>query len=152
MNGDHWGCAMQDKWVFDPDEEPARAPDRALEWDAELSRRACCPLCQYDLRAYPSTWSDRCPVFGLCPECGRRFRWGKVLAKSKPRAHAPPHPIGLALLGTTGAIVACYALLNILFAPVGVGVNLLVAAAGFAVLLIATGVTGITPTSSGSDH
>lgn len=40
---------------------------------------APCPVCGYDLSGIPSSWTDRCPVEGVCSECGEAVRWGEVL-------------------------------------------------------------------------
>lgn len=44
---------------------------------------APCPACGYDLSGIAASWTDRCPMEGVCSECGGAVRWGEVLA---PRA------------------------------------------------------------------
>ncbi len=39
----------------------------------------CCPRCGYDLSGAVETWTDQCPVEGVCPECGLNYPWRKVL-------------------------------------------------------------------------
>ena len=39
-----------------------------------------CPRCAYDLSGTVATWKDRCPLEGVCTECGLRFVWWQVLA------------------------------------------------------------------------
>lgn len=39
---------------------------------------AVCPRCGYDQSGEVTTWSDRCPVSGICPECGLKFEWGDI--------------------------------------------------------------------------
>ncbi len=38
-----------------------------------------CPRCGYDLSGAVDSWSDRCPLEGVCPECGLSHRWRDVL-------------------------------------------------------------------------
>jgi hypothetical protein len=38
-----------------------------------------CPRCGYDQSGTVETWTDRCPVYGQCPECGTRFEWAVLL-------------------------------------------------------------------------
>jgi hypothetical protein len=45
--------------------------------------RAECPRCGYDLSGAVATWADRCPVEGLCSECGLGFRWSDVLGPER---------------------------------------------------------------------
>jgi hypothetical protein len=42
-----------------------------------------CPRCGYDLRGMVATWEDRCPLEGVCSECGLSLRWGEVLMPEK---------------------------------------------------------------------
>lgn len=37
-----------------------------------------CPRCGYDLGGVPPTWSDQCPVTGVCSECALVFAWVDV--------------------------------------------------------------------------
>lgn len=41
--------------------------------------RPACPRCGYDQSGTLDTWTDRCPVYGQCPECGTRFEWAVLL-------------------------------------------------------------------------
>ena len=36
-----------------------------------------CPRCGYDLSGEIATWTEACPVRGLCTECGLEFAWGE---------------------------------------------------------------------------
>ncbi len=38
-----------------------------------------CPRCGYDQSGTVETWTDHCPVYGQCPECGTRFEWAVLL-------------------------------------------------------------------------
>ena len=53
------------------------APDHAA------SVRVRCPRCGYDLRGLVATWADRCPLEGVCSECGLNLRWAEVLLPEK---------------------------------------------------------------------
>jgi len=47
-----------------------------------VSRREpthCCPRCGYDLSGAVETWTDQCPVEGVCPECGLVYPWRTIL-------------------------------------------------------------------------
>ncbi len=35
----------------------------------------CCPRCGYDLRGPVALWRERCPLEGVCPECGLGYAW-----------------------------------------------------------------------------
>ncbi len=37
-----------------------------------------CPRCGYDQSGAVTTWTDRCPVSGTCPECGTTFEWADL--------------------------------------------------------------------------
>jgi len=39
-----------------------------------------CPRCGYDLRGEVSRWTDRCPLWGRCNECGLELSWQRVFA------------------------------------------------------------------------
>lgn len=41
-----------------------------------------CPGCEYDLSGETRRWEWRCPVRGLCPECGLEFGWSEALRAS----------------------------------------------------------------------
>jgi len=51
--------------------------------DGSQSVRARCPRCGYDLRGLVTTWEDRCPLEGVCSECGLNLRWAEVLRPEK---------------------------------------------------------------------
>lgn len=58
-----------------------------------------CPRCGYDQSGEVAAWTDRCPVEGRCPECGRLFSWTVVFDPSRTTLrwsfeHAR-HPLGL---------------------------------------------------------
>ena len=40
---------------------------------------ARCPRCGYDLRGVVESWTDSCPFFGVCTECGLEYEWGALL-------------------------------------------------------------------------
>jgi hypothetical protein len=42
-----------------------------------------CPRCGYDQSGAVATWTERCPVQGLCPECGTGFGWADVFDPSR---------------------------------------------------------------------
>lgn len=42
-----------------------------------------CPRCGYDQSGEVSTWTDRCPTRGTCPECGTRFDWADLFNPSR---------------------------------------------------------------------
>ena len=44
------------------------------------ARPPCCPRCGYDLSGETGRWHERCPISGICPECGADFAWGEVFA------------------------------------------------------------------------
>jgi len=47
---------------------------------------ARCPRCGYDLRGEIATWTEACPLFGRCTECGLDLAWGDVLdPRGRPR-------------------------------------------------------------------
>lgn len=45
---------------------------------AGLSRRPNCPRCGYDLSGAVDSWTDRCPLEGVCPECGYLVVWSEI--------------------------------------------------------------------------
>lgn len=42
-------------------------------------RPAVCPRCGYDLHGTIDTWTDACPLTGVCSECGLEFIWSEIL-------------------------------------------------------------------------
>jgi hypothetical protein len=45
---------------------------------------ACaCIRCGYDLSGQVAAWTDRCPLHGVCPECGLGLRWDEVLVPAR---------------------------------------------------------------------
>jgi len=48
--------------------------------------RALCPRCGYDLSGVVESWTESCPLEGVCSECGLGVVWGRVL-----RAGSCPH-------------------------------------------------------------
>jgi hypothetical protein len=40
-----------------------------------------CPRCGYDLSGEVATWTETCPLTGICPECGFRIDWGRNMAR-----------------------------------------------------------------------
>lgn len=44
--------------------------------------RHTCPRCAYDLSGVVESWTDSCPLGGVCSECGLTFRWFDVLRGS----------------------------------------------------------------------
>lgn len=44
--------------------------------------RPRCPRCGYDLSGIAASWADRCPLEGVCSECGHALRWGDVFDPS----------------------------------------------------------------------
>ena len=45
-------------------------------------QRAECCRCGYDLRGVVSAWTDRCPIDGVCAECGLQFQWAELLSET----------------------------------------------------------------------
>ena len=45
--------------------------------------RAACPRCGYDQRGGVATWSESCPLEGICTECGLHITWSEVLQPEK---------------------------------------------------------------------
>ena len=37
-----------------------------------------CPRCGYDQSDAVKTWTDRCPLTGVCAECGAELEWSEV--------------------------------------------------------------------------
>ena len=54
--------------------------------DADRQSKVRCPRCGYDLRGVVSAWEERCPLEGVCSECGLRLKWAEVL---RPEAIEP---------------------------------------------------------------
>jgi hypothetical protein len=50
---------------------------------SEDAREIRCPRCGYDQRGALSTWTQSCPVEGVCTECGLTFIWCEVLRPEK---------------------------------------------------------------------
>lgn len=44
-----------------------------------------CPRCDYDQRGAVASWTDSCPVAGVCPECGYGFVWTDVMRPYRQR-------------------------------------------------------------------
>lgn len=42
-----------------------------------------CPRCGYDQSGVVASWTDECPMAGVCSECGLEFEWGDVLNRSR---------------------------------------------------------------------
>ena len=38
-----------------------------------------CPRCDYDLSGPVATWTEQCPMEGVCSECGLEFQWADLL-------------------------------------------------------------------------
>jgi hypothetical protein len=52
--------------------------------DADRSRLLVrCPRCGYDQRGVLATWSESCPLEGVCSECGLALSWSEVLQPEK---------------------------------------------------------------------
>jgi len=47
------------------------------------AREIRCPRCGYDQRGVLSTWTESCPLEGVCTECGLRFAWCEILRPEK---------------------------------------------------------------------
>jgi len=52
----------------------------------ELATNAACPRCGYGLRGIVESWSDACPLTGVCSECGLKIKWKELL---NPRRAVP---------------------------------------------------------------
>lgn len=46
-----------------------------------------CPKCGYDQSGLVDTWTDRCPLQGMCTECGLEFDWADVMDPKRVRLH-----------------------------------------------------------------
>ena len=44
-----------------------------------MAQTPTCPRCGYDLSGIVASWTNSCPLTGICSECGLKFRWGAVL-------------------------------------------------------------------------
>lgn len=55
----------------------AGAPTRHAATPAPL-----CPRCDYDQSGHVATWTDSCPLWGRCTECGLDFPWSNILGES----------------------------------------------------------------------
>jgi hypothetical protein len=51
-----------------------------------VSPSPACPRCGYDLSGIVPTWLERCPLEGICSECGLPYRWRDVF---DPLANVP---------------------------------------------------------------
>lgn len=40
-----------------------------------------CPRCGYDLSGHIAAWTDSCPLWSECSECGLAVRWGEFIAQ-----------------------------------------------------------------------
>lgn len=52
----------------------------------ELVTKAACPRCGYGLRGIVESWTDACPLTGICSECGLEIVWRELL---NPRRAVP---------------------------------------------------------------
>ena len=50
-------------------------PGSASGANAPRQERLPCPRCGYDVSGPVATWTESCPVGGMCSECGLSFRW-----------------------------------------------------------------------------
>ncbi|MFN7020008.1 MAG: hypothetical protein ACK4WH_01605 [Phycisphaerales bacterium] len=64
--------------------------------DCDAASPPGCPRCGYDQSGLRASWEggDRCPLRGVCSECGFEFDWGRVLNSEKYKLpwlyeHAP---------------------------------------------------------------
>lgn len=44
-----------------------------------------CPRCGYDQRGVVMTWTESCPLDGICSECGYHFEWADVMRPDRTR-------------------------------------------------------------------
>jgi len=51
-----------------------KSPARTIEHHPE------CPSCGYDLTGQIASWTQQCPLNGVCPECGHAYQWREVFA------------------------------------------------------------------------
>ena len=49
----------------------------------ELITNAACPRCGYELRGIVDSWTESCPLLGVCSECGLEFKWSEVFCPDK---------------------------------------------------------------------
>ncbi len=49
------------------------------EAELRLKPTTHCPRCGYDLSGAVDSWTERCPVEGVCSECGLQYEWRNVL-------------------------------------------------------------------------
>jgi len=50
-----------------------------VEMAAAEERAVQCPRCGYDQRGVIESWTEACPLAGLCSECGLAFEWRELL-------------------------------------------------------------------------
>lgn len=46
-----------------------------------MAQTPTCPRCGYDLSGIIASWTDSCPLAGICSECGLEFRWRDLLSE-----------------------------------------------------------------------
>lgn len=51
---------------------------RVLIEEPSLVESPSCPRCGYDLSGARGAWRERCPLDGVCPECGLGYEWRDV--------------------------------------------------------------------------
>lgn len=81
---------------------------------ASHAAAASCPRCGYDLAGAVASWEDKCPVKGVCSECGLEFDWPEVMNRGRlpPRwsiEHATirgPTSLAIAALRAAGISLA----------------------------------------------
>src|SRR5436190_2528306 len=56
---------------------------RVEQGSAQAAAR--CPRCGYDQRGFVSTWSEQCPLEGVCAECGLSIQWAELLSEKLQR-------------------------------------------------------------------
>ena len=44
-----------------------------------MAQAPTCPRCGYDLSGIVASWTNSCPLTGICSECGLAFRWRDLL-------------------------------------------------------------------------
>ena len=44
-----------------------------------MAQTPTCPRCGYDLSGIIASWTNSCPLTGICSECGLEFRWRDLL-------------------------------------------------------------------------
>ncbi len=112
---------------------------------------AACPHCRYDLGGQVATWTQSCPLEGVCPECGQSFDWREAHRKSeRQRMWRRLGPAGVLGLFWTFLPAVCGVLLlaNIGILSEWLEINPTLGLAGYVAVFILSAGLGFLPTYS----